>query len=297
MLYNRVTTFENSHLPTMSNESTEDIFMAILTDFHTHTSFSGDCETPMEQMVQKALSLNMSHLCFTEHFDPDYPVREGDMLDFSLDTKNYYKRYLDLKRIHTDDITLLWGVELGLQSHVLPFLSDYVQQHPFDFVIASSHLCNGGDPYYPDFFEGRKEEDVYAEYFASILQNVTTFHDYDVYGHLDYIVRYGPNKDALYSYEKYRDLYDSILKTIIEDGKGIELNTGGVKYGLKDLHPTTKVLKRYHELGGEIITIGSDAHTPESLQNHFERAKNLLVECGFKYYTIFQQRKAEFIRL
>ena len=271
--------------------------MAILTDFHTHSYFSGDCDAPTETMIAQAISLGMTHLCFTEHLDLDYPVREGETLDFNLDTDKYRKEFLSLKKKYHGSLHLLWGVELGLQTHIFPDLHNYVQKQPFDFVIASSHLCNGGDPYYPDFFEGRKEDDVYEEYFSSILENVKNFSDYDIYGHLDYIVRYGPNKDARYSYEKYRDIFDAILKTIIESGKGIELNTGGIKYGLRDLHPATSVLKRYKELGGEIITIGSDAHTPENLLNHFSRAKDTLEECGFRYYTIFQERKPEFIRL
>ena len=271
--------------------------MSILTDFHTHSSFSGDCNTPMEHMVEQAINLGMSHLCITEHFDPDYPVREGENLDFGLDINAYREHFLDLKDKYKKQIRLLWGVELGLQTHIFPLLQTFVQNHPFDFVIASSHLCNGGDPYYPDFFDNRSEESVYEEYFSCIAENVKSFKDYDIYGHLDYIVRYGPNKDALYSYEKYRDIYDTILKTIIQSGKGIELNTGGVKYGLKDLHPTYDVLKRYKELGGEIITIGSDAHTPDNLLKHFDRAREVLLNCGFEYYTIFQERKPEFIRL
>lgn len=271
--------------------------MAILTDYHTHSYFSGDCNTPMENMIIQALSLGMTHLCFTEHLDLDYPIKAGENLDFSLATDRYREKFLIMKEKYREKLCLLWGVELGLQTHIFPTLHDYVQNHPFDFIIASSHLCNGGDPYYPDFFEGRDEEAIYEEYFSSILNNVRNFSDYDVYGHLDYIVRYGPNKDARYSYEKYRDIFDAILKTIIENGKGIELNTGGVKYGLKDLHPTTDILKRYKELGGNIITIGSDAHTPKDLQNHFSRAKAVLQECGFKHYTIFRERKAKFLPL
>jgi len=271
--------------------------MAILTDYHTHSHFSGDCDTPTVQMIEKAISLGMTHLCFTEHLDLDYPVREGENLNFDLDTPKYREEFLSLKNKYSNSIQLLWGVELGLQNHIYPPLHKYVQENPFDFVIASSHLCGSSDPYYPDFFEGKNEDEVYALYFSSILENVQNFTDYDVYGHLDYIVRYGPTKDARYSYEKYRDIYDPILKTIIENGKGIELNTGGIKYGLKELHPCTAVLKRYKELGGEIITIGSDAHKPENLLHHFSRAKAVLEECGFKYYTIFEKREPQFISL
>lgn len=271
--------------------------MAILTDFHTHSYFSGDCNTPTENMITKAISLGMTHLCFTEHLDLDYPVREGESLNFDLNTSAYREEFLTLKNKYQNDLQLLWGVELGLQNHIYPPLHEYVTSNPFDFVIASSHLCGSADPYYPDFFDGKDEEEVYTLYFSSLLENVKSFSDYDVYGHLDYIVRYGPTKDAHYSYEKYRDIFDAVLKTIIESGKGIEVNTGGIKYGLKDLHPCTAVLKRYKELGGEIITIGSDAHTPENLLHHFSRAKSTLEECGFRYYTIFQKRKPDFIRL
>ena len=271
--------------------------MAILTDYHTHSYFSGDCNTPMEDMIKSAIQKGITHLCFTEHMDLDYPVREGEDLNFNLSTDDYRKEFLTLKEKYAQNLHLLWGVELGLQQHLFPKLHDYVHNQPLDFIIASSHLCNGGDPYYPDFFEGRSEDAIYEEYFSSILKNVKNFSDYDVYGHLDYIVRYGPNKDARYSYEKYRDIFDSILKTIIENGKGIEVNTGGIKYGLKDLHPATSILKRYKELGGEIVSVGSDAHTPENLLHHFSRAQSILEECGFKYYTIFQSRKPIFIKL
>ena len=130
-----------------------------------------------------------------------------------------------------------------------------------------------------------------------ILENIKKFSNFDVYGHLDYVVRYGPNKDKEYTYEKYKDILDSILKLLIEKGKGIEINTGGVKSGLKELHPCTSIVKRYRELGGEIITIGSDAHTPEHIASHFNRAEEVLKECGFKYYTIFEKRVAEFKKL
>ena len=271
--------------------------MAILTDFHTHSHFSGDCETPMTDMITQALSLGMTHLCFTEHFDPDYPVNPVDSLDFSLDTCAYHNEFLTYKEQYKNKIQLLWGVELGIQSHLYNRLKQYTSENPFDFIIASSHLCNGEDPYYPVFFKGKNEADVYGTYFSSILETVKNYQDFDIYGHLDYIVRYGPNKDARYTYDAYRDIFDDILKILIHNGKGIELNTGGLKYGLKDLHPSTAILKRYKELGGEIITIGSDAHTPSHLLNHFSRAEEVLKICGFQYYTIFQNRKPEFIRL
>ena len=270
--------------------------MAITADFHNHTSFSSDCKIPMEEMIQKGISLGMTHLCFTEHMDPDYPV-SGDGLTFLLDTDAYRSRFLELKEKYSSNIELLWGVELGIQPHLYEQLHTYASSYPFDFIIASSHVLYGEDPYYPSFFEQRKEATVYADYFKDILTNIKHFSDFDVYGHLDYIVRYGPNKDARYSYEAYRDIFDEILKTLVQTGKGLEVNTGGLKYGLLDLHPLREVLKRYRELGGEIITVGSDAHSPDYLQHQFSFVREVLTSLGYRYYSVFKNRTCSFLPL
>ena len=271
--------------------------MPITTDYHLHSEFSEDCNTPMEEMIKKALSLGMTHLCFTEHMDMDYPSDNPDGLSFLLDTHAYREKFLLLQEKYLDKITLLWGVELGIQPHITGKLTDYALSHPFDFIIASSHLLYGADPYYPSFFKHRDEEQVYGDYFSEIIKNIKSFPHFDVYGHLDYIVRYGPNKDSRYSYEKYRDLFDKLLRTLIENGKGLEINTGGLKYGLRNPHPHQEILMRYRQLGGEIITVGSDAHNTAYLQYEFSTAAQLLSSCGFQYYTIFQNRKPMFIPL
>ena len=118
-----------------------------------------------------------------------------------------------------------------------------------------------------------------------------------MYGHLDYIARYVPNQSVPFSYRDYSDLIDAILKSIIEDGKGIEMNMSGYRYGLGMPNPCPDILKRYRELGGEIITVGSDAHTPENVGLRFEKAGEHLVQAGFKYYTVWKERKPVFIKI
>jgi histidinol-phosphatase (PHP family) len=166
---------------------------------------------------------------------------------------------------------------------------------PFDFVIGSSHCVRSIDVYYPAFYEGRTEDEAYREYFEAILENVNSGADFDVYGHLDYIVRYGPNKNREYSYRKYAEVIDEILRQLIARGKGIELNTAGFKYGLGHPNPTEEILSRYHELGGEILTLGSDGHKPEHVAYDFEKIPQLLKNAGFSYYTVFRRREPEFI--
>ena len=190
-----------------------------------------------------------------------------------------------------------FGIELGLQMHLADYFHSLMQEFPFDFAIGSSHLVHGFDPYYPEFFQGRKESRCYMEYFESILENLSCCKDFDVYGHIDYIVRYGSNKNREYSYGRYKDILDEILKKLISMGKGIELNTGGYHYGLGEPNPCVGITRRYRELGGEIITIGADAHTPDKAAYAFDRAEAVLDRCGFRYYTVFKEHKPEFLPL
>lgn len=271
--------------------------MAILADFHMHSNFSGDSHTPMEDMVKKAISLGLSHICFTEHYDPDYVYIPGEEGMFELNTDSYLYDLLKMKDKYKSEIKILFGVELGLQPHLKRELAVYAKAYQFDFIIGSSHICNRKDPYYPAFFEGRSEDEAHHEYFESILENVKKLPYFDVYGHLDYVVRYGPTKNANYTYQKHADVFDKILTHLIENEKGIELNTGGFKYGLGQPNPSIDILKRYRELGGEIITIGSDAHEPAFIGHEFTKACDILKECGYKYYSVFEGRVPEFLKL
>ena len=127
-----------------------------------------------------------------------------------------------------------------------------------------------------------------------MLEDIKNTPDFDVLGHIDYVVRYGKNGAADYSYQKYADEIDAILRAVIERGKGIELNMAGLKYGLPFAHPHPDILRRYRELGGEIITVGADGHRPEHIAWDFEKADDILKSCGFRYYTEFKGRKPVF---
>lgn len=272
--------------------------MPILSDCHLHTNHSGDSDAPMEEMILRGIQKGLHTMCFTEHMDFDFPdSEEGPGTVFLVDTDSYLKEFTRMKEKYSDQIRLLFGVELGLQPHLCTELAAYTASYDFDFIIGSSHICHKKDPYYPPFYEGRTKKEAYTEYFESILENLNIFPDFDSYGHLDYVVRYGPDKDLDYDYESYKDVLDPILRALIEKGKGLEINTGGLKSGLKDLHPCMGILRRYKELGGEIITVGSDAHSPQNIATHFDRAAHVLESCGFQYYTIFENRKPVFMKL
>lgn len=276
----------------------------ITADYHVHSEFSSDSHTPMEQMIEKAIQLGLKKLCFTDHIDYDYPAVTDH--NFIFDINQYTNKLKELKERYCKHIDILTGLELGLQPHLTERLTSLVNSYPFDFLIGSSHVVDHIDPYYPQYWENRTKAEGIQRYFESIVENCKAFHGFNVYGHIDYIIRYVPGKVSDngqpavkedYSYSDYTDLIDEILKTIISYGRGIELNTAGLKYGLAYPHPKAEVLKRYKELGGEIITIGSDAHKPEHLCYDFSVVPELLKGLGFNYYTTFVQGKPVFEKL
>jgi histidinol-phosphatase (PHP family) len=256
----------------------------IIGDYHNHTDFSADCDTPAELMIEKAIDLGLSYLCMTDHMDPDM---QFPGLDFTFDLDEYFAKHQELKKRYQDKITLLTGIELGLQPHIGDDLRNIVNAGTYDFIIGSSHMVNGVDPYYPAYYTDKNEYQAYEQYFLSILDNVKAYDCYHVYGHLDYIMRYVPNQTKPYDPMAYGDIFREILKTIIDHGKGIEVNTGSLYKGFDFPHPHAAILKLYKDLGGELITIGSDAHKPQHYGYGFDRAEAVLRQCGFDSYTVF----------
>ena len=267
----------------------------MLWDTHMHTHFSGDSEADTYEMVRASIDAGVDGICFTDHLDMDYLEHEKDK--FLIDFPAYFDEMKEVQSHFHDKFPVHIGLELCLQPHLENEPPKITEEYPFDFVIASSHMVHHMDPYYPDFYLGKTEDEAYREYFESILENLAVFDCFDVYGHLDYVVRYGPNKNRYYAYDKFYDVLDEILRTLVLKGKGLELNTGGFKHGLGHPNPAECVLRRYRELGGEIITIGADAHTPEHVAYDFQKVPELLKEAGFRYYTVFKERKPEFYKL
>ena len=135
-------------------------FPGILWDCHMHSEFSADSGTPAEDMIRQAIVLGLKGICFTEHLDPDYPPTPDD-LEFSLELPAYYARLMELKEAYKNQIAIHFGIEIGLQLHLRQYFHNLLKEYPFDFVIGSSHVVHGADPYYPEYFQDRDEEKAY----------------------------------------------------------------------------------------------------------------------------------------
>ena len=261
----------------------------MISDYHMHTCFADDSSTSVEAMTERAINLGMKRICITDHYDMDFPGGE-----FTLDTVAYLKKLTEVKEKYKDRLDLCVGVELGLQPHLQEEISRYLNEFSFDFVIGSIHLVKGVD--LDDRVKIKKtDEEIYREYFQFTLSNIRNIRGFQSLGHMDYVVRYGYQKEKDYSYYKDADIIDEILRELIQKDIALEVNTGSVKYGLNFVNPHPDILKRYQELGGMMVTAGSDAHRPEQIGCQFQALKQILSDAGFDYLTIFKARKPEFV--
>lgn len=266
-------------------------------DCHLHTEFSGDCDTPVRYQIDKAICLGMKELCITDHHDYDSGFCDNN---FILDVPTYLATLRMLQEEYKERIHLNIGIELGLQCHLKDYLHNFVVEYgtSFDFIIGSSHFVNSMDPYEPEFWNKEGEIPGFEAFFKASLKRVHNLYEcFDSFGHLDYAVRYAPHQNVYYSYPQYSQWIDPLLRILIDHGKALECNTGGLKYGLGQPNPSKDILLRYREMGGELITIGSDAHAPQYLGFEFNRSRDLLKECGFKYYTVFHHREPDMVAL
>ena len=274
--------------------------MSIIADYHLHSDHSGDSTAPMEDQIISGIERGLGIMCFTEHYDPEFPYEKNPEVTpgcFELDYGLYREEFMKMKERFDGQIELRFGVELGMQPHLGSFLVSYTAEHDFDFIIGSNHLCAGYDPYYPDFLYSRTQEEALKLYLEDTLANIRIFPAIDSCGHLDYVTRYLPDREQVYSYNAFSDLIDPILSELITRGIALEVNTAPLTKGLPFFNPLPDVLARYRQMGGELITIGSDAHVPERIAGRFKDTAEILRSLGFKYYAVYKDRKPHLLPL
>ena len=262
-------------------------------DCHIHSSFSTDSNMSIDLICEKSIDLGLEGIALTDHFDHDYP---GHPEEFNIDFNQYAKNIELQKTKYSSRLKIIKGIEVGFQPHAVEITNNLLKNNDFDFVIGSVHIIDRFDPYdSDDYFTGKTKEEAYIRYLEEIYASITKFTNFDVIGHIGYIRRYGNFDDRSMRFSDYKDILDIILKEAVSKGKGIEINSSGYKDDiLKSPIPDFDLVKRYKELGGEIICTGSDAHKPEHIALNFEYIYNKLKEIGFKYTAHFENRKPVF---
>ncbi len=262
-------------------------------DTHVHSTISHDGKSSVSEYIRVAPELGVDEITFTEHYD-DYADIQTNLS--TLNVENYYKTFLAYQ--NETDFPINFGIEIGLQPHITDSVKALVEKYPFDFIIGSSHItCKKDMAYDKSFFEGLTRREAYMQYFDEMLENIRLYDEFDTYGHLDYVVRYGGYAEKSIDYAEFAEILDEILLALIKKDKGLELNTSGLRYGLGTPHPNATIFKRYRELGGKIVTLGSDAHKTEDLASNFKEALDLLESIGFHEIAVYHKRTPDFITL
>ncbi|HZJ57769.1 MAG TPA: histidinol-phosphatase HisJ family protein [Clostridia bacterium] len=261
-------------------------------DYHIHTRYSSDGEMTIEEACKRAIKIGLKEIAITDHIDIDWPNP-----DISFDIANideYIQEIHDNKERFKSQLIVKVGIEIGLQPHVLEESAKIIRSHPFDFVIGSIHIIKGMDPYMGDYFYGKTKSESYEIYYRETIDLIKEFDDFDVLGHLGYIKRYFPQPYSKEDEYLHLDLVDEILEILIQKNKGIEVNTSGYKHSSACPMPSLNTIARYKQLGGSIITVGSDAHSVDSIGYGIGRGTNAIKNLGFDSVTSFTSRKPEF---
>lgn len=277
----------------------------ILYDCHMHTDYSDDSTEKMEEQVKGSIEKGLKGICITDHMDYEFPDSEKYNLIFEYDIDKNYREIDDLRTMYKD-IEIMKGVEIGLRNEpgtaerTTARYKELLKRSDIDFVIGSTHCLEYSDPYRAEYWQGRTVKEGLRTFFLATLENIRANDYVDSIGHLDYAARYARRSSTQHGVFDGRDDYiegdnadvvDEILRFIVGHGIALEINSAGLKYGLGYAHPRGWILKRYKELGGEMITVGADAHKRIHIAYGFDEVAKILSDCGFKYYTVFRGRK------
>lgn len=278
-----------------------------LIDCHTHTQFSVDSDADINQMIEKAVSLGLSAYAITDHCECNcfYPKEYytgntfSDYFNYKKDFENSVSTVTLLKDKYPD-FNLLCGIELGQATHDFETAEKIISDKRLDFVIGSMHqLPQKQDFAFIDYsqYSYSDIQNLLEDYFKEIYK-LCKWGKFDVLGHLTYTLRY------MYNYFKkdidissFDDIIAESFKLLIQNGKGIEINTSGLRQAYGQTFPNIKYIKLFRQLGGEIISVGSDSHTVEDLGAGIKDGIKLAYDSGFEYLCYFKQRSPVFIEI
>lgn len=259
-------------------------------DYHLHTRLSYDGEGDPMAMIRKAKELGLKEICFTEHVDFD-PGAVPVKMDF--DVQEYWDVY---EHLDVEGIKVRRGMEFGIMKDNHADFDAALKRYPFDFVIGSMHFVDGLDIYEPPFWASISPKEAEQRYFDQLLECVRAHDQFDVLGHITYIGKLAANPYRRpIAYADYKDHLDEILRILVSRGKGIEINTSGVDR-CGDYLPGVDYLRRFKELGGEIVTVGSDAHDESRVGQYCKEACCAVADV-FGYVCTFENRKPIFHKL
>lgn len=261
----------------------------MLINYHFHSLCSFDSEAPLTEMCAAAEKAGITQLCLTDHCDL---IDENGLVSDSWSWQSVDKQLSEARGQFSGRLNIRRGIELG-QAILRPQAAEQVLMEPdIDFVLGSMHNSRSGqDFYWIDFQTEQQCYELMEEYLNCLLELSRTDY-FDSLAHLTYPLRYMRCRAKLpVSFHPYDDLVREILRTLVHRGKALELNTSGYRNNGGEPLPPDYILRMYRDLGGDLVTIGSDAHEPGHMAEGLEEGMELLRACGFRYITLYENRK------
>lgn len=279
-----------------------------LIDCHTHTRFSVDSDAEITEMIEKARRLGLAAYAVTDHCECNrwyseehYPDEDTyRYYDFGRDFENSVSAVTELKEKYAGKLNLICGIEMGQATHDFEIAEKVVSDSRLDFVIGSMHQLPKTEDFAFIEYGNLSPKDIYdlAERYFLEINKLCKWGKFDVLGHLTYILRYLKGSAGIdLDIAPFDEIIADSFKSLVEKGKGIEINTSGLRQKYGDAFPSLKYVKMFRELGGEVLSVGSDAHTVDDLGSGIAEGAEIAKAAGFEYLCYFKERKPNFIKI
>ena len=267
-------------------------------DQHIHSACSPDSDTPMRMMAKAAQKRGMSAVCFTDHIDMDDPFTGAVRPDYPVVWPNRVETARALVENPPEGIEIRFGVELGEATHYPELAAEVARQPELDFVLGSLHNLKNERDFYSYPYKSEEECSILNRRYMKELLQLADFPGFDVMAHIGYTSRY-MHRDGFRSsitIPEYRDVYAELFTRLIAQGRGIEVNCKSIPDGY-GTYVSEDALRLYKDLGGEIVTVGSDGHNVATASLCVKDGYALLEKTGFCYVAEYIKRKPVFYKI
>jgi histidinol-phosphatase (PHP family) len=256
-------------------------------DLHMHSDFSCDCQTPMAQMCRAALTVGLSEIGFSDHYDL---MPEDPCYDF-FRVEAWWKELERCRAEFGPELTIRAGVELGEPHRFTDEMAALLSAFPWDYSLGSLHWVGDQLIFRKPYFE-RSPDQAYREYFHE-MNRMAAEADFDILAHLDVIKRLGFEQYGFYDAAAYEEEIRAVLRTCAQRGRAVEINTSTLRRSVNQTAPEAWVLDWFAEEGGQWVTFGSDAHEPGHIGYGLEQVSGAARQAGFETLATFERRSAQ----
>jgi histidinol-phosphatase (PHP family) len=258
-------------------------------DYHMHSDHSCDCRIPMSDMCRSAISKGILEIAFTEHFDP----KPEDICSGKYYPAQFFASIEECRaEFGPQGLIIKAGVEVGEMHLYREEVNAVLNVYPYDLVLGSLHWCRGESVFRPEYFSKRDAQTAACDYFAELLE-LAEGGGFNILSHLDVVKRLGFTVYNQFDINEFENEVRPILAACIRNGIAPEINTSALRMVVNQTHPTLEVIRWYREMGGELLSIGSDSHRPDHLGLNLDKAIEIAKEAGFTRLTHFAQRQVE----